>query len=337
MRSVVMAIDGDIASVLDHNGCFHNIKNDNYEIGQVINVYSLNTSSKPSNIIRFPSIAARAAAVICAVTLFSDGAAYAFPCTTVTLDSDSQIKYSANVFNRVLSVQTDNERVSPIVHELRGKSLNDAIDRTLNELESVDNVHVTVHSKFRKPGPIQNNIEIKLHKREKAMPNDVTLQDPIESHVGPAESDTLKPSSQAPEMKETPIITEDTVENVPEITYPSDVPAPTTVPEYVPDDAPITQPDTQESDPQVIDEPVIDEPPSDVVRPSKPEEPSMPPLEQDIPPQEPIEEPSLEAPSQPQPSPPQRFPEEDADLHMEQPRDIPASPPLEMSQVHAPR
>lgn len=158
MKAVVLELRGDKAAILDKKGRVNIIKNKEYAVGQVLNIHTrdlyetenlqsnktdLKTSRK-SKIKSFPHYRKLQLVVCLALMLLVGGgtAAYAMPCSTVTLDINPSISYSLNVFGKVVSVEALNDDGTDIVDEIKseiqGKSVSEAVNTTLDALEESD-------------------------------------------------------------------------------------------------------------------------------------------------------------------------------------------------------
>lgn len=132
MKAVIVEIKDEFASVLSDDGCVLKIKNNGYEIGQVIQMKSpkVNMTKK---IMAFTASAA-------AVLLLSVGSwAYASPYSYVSLDVNPSIEYIANRFDRVLRVKSVNDDGEEILKEikldnLKHHSIQNALAATVEQI-----------------------------------------------------------------------------------------------------------------------------------------------------------------------------------------------------------
>ncbi|MEG1886494.1 MAG: hypothetical protein RR177_00045 [Oscillospiraceae bacterium] len=136
MKAVVVDIKGKFAAALSDNGCVVKALNQNYVIGQVIEVK--NTT------LRGTKLAVRISAIAAAFVLtFGMGAgfhAYFAPNSYVSMDVNPSIEYTLNMFGRVLSVTAVNEDGNKILQEFNlkdfnNKTINDVIKLTLAEID----------------------------------------------------------------------------------------------------------------------------------------------------------------------------------------------------------
>jgi hypothetical protein len=132
MKAVIVEIKNGNAAVLSDDGCIKTIKNNNYEIGQVIQISSpkLHLSKK------FAALAASAAALV----VFSVGTwAYASPYSYVSVDVNPSIEYTLNRFNRVLNIKATNDDGEELLDEisldnLKNQTIKDAITATVQQI-----------------------------------------------------------------------------------------------------------------------------------------------------------------------------------------------------------
>jgi hypothetical protein len=112
MKAVIVEIKDEFASVLSDDGCVLKIKNNGYEIGQVIQMKSPKTNITK----KLMTFTASAAAVL----LLSIGSwAYASPYSYVSLDVNPSIEYIVNRFDRVLRVKSVNDDGEEILKEIK--------------------------------------------------------------------------------------------------------------------------------------------------------------------------------------------------------------------------
>ena len=129
MKAIVVEIHKEKAVVLSDNSCFETVKNNNYEIGQVIIM-------KKQKI----SIMKTAMAATAAVVMLSFGSwAYVSPYTYISLDVNPSIEFTLNRFNRVIDVKAINDDGSDILADLkeniRNNSIDDAIEETVEKIK----------------------------------------------------------------------------------------------------------------------------------------------------------------------------------------------------------
>jgi hypothetical protein len=132
MKAVVVEIKNDFAAVLSDDGCFTKVKNNNYKMGQVIEVNRNKVPMKKKVVI----CAASAAFLIAGgVTAW----AYETPYSYVSLDVNPSIEYSVNVFDRVIDVNAVNDDGQDILDEMNLDDINnqdieDAIAQTVDQI-----------------------------------------------------------------------------------------------------------------------------------------------------------------------------------------------------------
>ncbi len=133
MKAVIVEVKGRSAAVLYDDGQIAEVRNQNYTIGQVIEIKEFIKRKR-----RFIPIAAAAAVLM---LMFSTGAyAYYTPYSYVSLDVNPSIEYSLNRFDRVLKVTGVNDDGKEIVKELSlerlgNKKIDEAIALTIKQIE----------------------------------------------------------------------------------------------------------------------------------------------------------------------------------------------------------
>ena len=132
MKAVIVDFRDGHAAALRDDGCIVKIRDAGYELGQVI---ELHERVQPRWRRTVFSLAAAAA-----LLLSIGGAAYATPYGTVTLDADSSIQYTINMFDYVLDVHAENEEGEALLAELdirhiRHRPVDSAITSAMQQLE----------------------------------------------------------------------------------------------------------------------------------------------------------------------------------------------------------
>ena len=132
MKAVIVDFRDGHAAALRDDGCVVKIRDAGYELGQVI---ELHERAQPRWRRTVFSLAAAAA-----LLLSIGGAAYATPYGTVTLDADSSIQYTINMFDYVLDVHAENEEGEALLAELdirqfRHRPVDSAITSAMQQLE----------------------------------------------------------------------------------------------------------------------------------------------------------------------------------------------------------
>jgi hypothetical protein len=134
MKSVVVEIKDGFAAILSDNGCITKVVNQNYEVGQVI---EMNTNKKVLNVKKLVAGAATVAILIAGAGFGTW--AYASPYSYVSLDVNPSIEYTINRFDRVLSVKAVNDDGSEILKDiqlddLENQTIESALSKTLTEI-----------------------------------------------------------------------------------------------------------------------------------------------------------------------------------------------------------
>ena len=132
MKAVIVDFRDGHAAALRDDGCVVKVRDAGYELGQVI---ELHEGVQPRWRRTVFSLAAAAA-----LLLGIGGAAYATPYGTVTLDADSSIQYTINMFDYVLDVKAENEEGEALLAELdirhiRHRPVDSAITSAMQQLE----------------------------------------------------------------------------------------------------------------------------------------------------------------------------------------------------------
>jgi len=129
MKGIIVEINRNHAAILSDDGMITKVKNDNYEIGQVI---SIKKSKKFGSKFIAGAATLVAAAAICTI----GGYAYYTPTDYVSLDVNPSIEYSVNVFDRILDVTAVNDDGKEILTSLslENKTIQDALKETIDQL-----------------------------------------------------------------------------------------------------------------------------------------------------------------------------------------------------------
>ncbi|MCR5161876.1 MAG: hypothetical protein K6C06_08905 [Lachnospiraceae bacterium] len=178
MKAIVVEVKDGKAAVLDHDGIVSVIEDRNYRIGQAVEV---ERSLLPDTGYRKPkkrkgvfSFAARHIVPIAAsfgliISLSGGAAAYAIPCSTVTLDINPSVKYTLNVFDTVLGAEGYNEEGTALTEEIldriKGRKISEAISVTLDTLQEEEYITetdtpvvITVSGALNKPETLREGI-----------------------------------------------------------------------------------------------------------------------------------------------------------------------------------
>lgn len=131
MKAVIVEIKDKYAAILSDDGCIKKIANQNYVIGQVIELKEEKTRPIGK---RFLAVAISVTAVF---ALFTVSAwAYFTPYYYVSLDVNPSIEYTVNRFDRVIGVEGANEDGEAVLEslQLQNAPIEDAINDTINQL-----------------------------------------------------------------------------------------------------------------------------------------------------------------------------------------------------------
>lgn len=129
MKGIVVEINKNDAVILADNGLFTKVKNQNYSVGQAIQIQeSKKTYSK---------LAAGAASMAAAFAVCTIGAyAWFTPTDYVSLDVNPSVEYSLNTFDRILDARGVNDDGKEILKDLdlKNMKIENAVKETLNKL-----------------------------------------------------------------------------------------------------------------------------------------------------------------------------------------------------------
>ncbi len=129
MKGIVVELRNKEAIVLSDSGSVITIKNNNYQIGEEIQMGNTKKSK-----VKFIAVAA---GFIIAFTTVGGGAyAYNKPYSYVSLDVNPSIEYSVNVFDRVIDATAVNEDGEAILDniDVENKTIDEAIKDTVSEI-----------------------------------------------------------------------------------------------------------------------------------------------------------------------------------------------------------
>ncbi|NLK28020.1 MAG: anti-sigma factor domain-containing protein [Clostridiales bacterium] len=134
MKAVVVEIKKNYAAVLSDNGCILKVKNNNYEIGQVIYINNKEKSIRK----KILTFAASAAALL---ILGTGTWAYAAPYSYVSLDVNPSIEFTVNRFDRVLRVKAVNDDGEELLKDinlsdLKNETINNALSATIEQISA---------------------------------------------------------------------------------------------------------------------------------------------------------------------------------------------------------
>lgn len=165
-----MSIEGKKAYIIDDEGNISCIDDQGFSVGEELEI-NVKTQTVPEKIMIFakrnmPVIAAAAAFVV----MLSGGVGYAncHTYSTVTLDINPSLRYSLNLFDKVIEVGAYNndgeEIVSRIEKDAKGKNLENVVSLTLDELDRTGyvgeetSVVVTLGSKVDSEDKLENEV-----------------------------------------------------------------------------------------------------------------------------------------------------------------------------------
>ncbi len=135
MKSIIVEINDGFAAVLSDDGCITKVKNNNYAIGQVIDLNINNTNNYKTKKL----LACVASVAILVLGFGASTWAYASPYSYVSLDVNPSIEYIVNRFDRVLNVKAINDDGEEILNNielknLENKTIQKALSKTLEQI-----------------------------------------------------------------------------------------------------------------------------------------------------------------------------------------------------------
>ncbi len=171
MKAVVLELKGDKAAVLAPDGAVNFIKNNNYQVGQLLDEDVMPAGNK---IITFATKHSRyiAAAACAAIIAGSLTTANTYAYSRVTLDVNPSVEYTLNVFDRVIDMKAYNDDGAVIAEELEksihGKKFEAALESTLDLLEDDKYIEgdtdavITVDSSSKRAAALEEKAEAKV-------------------------------------------------------------------------------------------------------------------------------------------------------------------------------
>lgn len=140
MKAVIVDLKGKYAAALTEDGEVKRIVNNQYEIGDTMDLYNIQEVKRPHALPRVIKRTIAVAAALIIMTVGSMATAYAIPYGTVSFDKDSSIEYTINCFDYVIGVKALNEDGETVLSEidenaLRHHRIEDAIDTTVRQME----------------------------------------------------------------------------------------------------------------------------------------------------------------------------------------------------------
>lgn len=135
LRAAIVEVRRLHAVALAEDGCFIRIRNEDYEVGQTIELRSEKPAAQRNRILAFASMAA---ALL--ILVLGGYGSYTAPYGVVSLDVNPSIEYTINIFDRVIGVRAVNADGETILDriaqsELLHRSVGDAVDATIDQLQ----------------------------------------------------------------------------------------------------------------------------------------------------------------------------------------------------------
>jgi len=182
MKAVVVEIKNNLAAVLSDDGCIVKLRNENYAIGQVMELKESTALKKPT---KFFALAASAAAAV--VVLSVSTWAYYTPYSYVSLDVNPSIGYSVNRFDKVIDAKAVNGDGTEILENLnlKNKSIANAVKATIKEIaangyfdgETPGGIVITTSSESPQKGEqLADTLEQGVQEETKNIGEDIQLE-----------------------------------------------------------------------------------------------------------------------------------------------------------------
>ncbi|MEG1782721.1 MAG: anti-sigma factor domain-containing protein, partial [Oscillospiraceae bacterium] len=141
MKAVIVELKEKFAAALADDGSFIKIKNDNYSVGQQIEVHKWSIVGKKLS----SHIASLAAGFVFTCILGYGTYAYMTPESYVSLDVNPSIEYTLNRFERVLDAQAVNEDGSRVLEKINLKKFS---NKTIDEVMALTIEEITREGYF---------------------------------------------------------------------------------------------------------------------------------------------------------------------------------------------
>lgn len=197
-KAVILDITDGEATVMTKEGDIIGVKDQNYDIGQEIEI-EIKTKASPAFSTRIKRFMPAMAAAVALVILLGGGSyVYLKPYGTVSLDVNPSIEYTINMFDRVLNTTGVNDDGENILSELEQKSLinkdiEEAVEETIEQIrlkgylsdEDTNYVVVTANTEQEQhTEKLVNKLDTMVAGKEKITPivSKVSLKDIEEAH-----------------------------------------------------------------------------------------------------------------------------------------------------------
>lgn len=207
MKAVIVDLQGRYAAALVETGEVRKIANNNYEIGQSIELHEVSQGRKRAPLSKTIKRVGSIAAAVAILAGLGTVTAYAVPYGTVSVEADPSIEYTINCFDYVLRVNGADEAGEAILSELdvtqlRHRKVDKAITATMEQLEErglldTESAGVTITAETRSNGHterLQQNLDTAIH-RDMGIP-------PRQDGGSPIEENPALINPQAPEQQQ---------------------------------------------------------------------------------------------------------------------------------------
>ncbi len=176
MKAVIVDLQGRYAAALVETGEVRKIANNNYEIGQSIELHEVSQGRKRAPLSKTIKRVGSIAAAVAILAGLGTVTAYAVPYGTVSVEADPSIEYTINCFDYVLRVNGADEAGEAILSELdvtqlRHRKVDKAITATMEQLEErglldTESAGVTITAETRSNGHterLQQDLDTAIH------------------------------------------------------------------------------------------------------------------------------------------------------------------------------
>lgn len=135
LHAAIVEVRRLYAVALAEDGCFVRIRNEDYEVGQTVELRAEKPAAARSKFLAYASTAA-----VLLLFIIGGYAGYMAPYGLVSLDVNPSIEYTINIFDRVIGVRAVNADGATILNQIKSdtllyRSVGDAVDATITQLQ----------------------------------------------------------------------------------------------------------------------------------------------------------------------------------------------------------
>ena len=216
MKAVIVDLQGRYAAALVETGEVRKIANNNYEIGQSIELHEVSQGRKRAPLSKTIKRVGSIAAAVAILAGLGTVTAYAVPYGTVSVEADPSIEYTINCFDYVLRVNGADEAGEAILSELdvtqlRHRKVDKAITATIEQLEErglldTESAGVTITAETRSNGHterLQQDLDTAIH-GDMGIPPRQDGGSPIEENPAPTNPQPPEQQQASPPGDELP-------------------------------------------------------------------------------------------------------------------------------------